>query len=34
MPELERHMLALTSHLDVRLRQAVVDFDFNTYVRA
>ena len=34
MPELERYMLALTSHLDVKLRQAVVDFDFNTYVRA
>jgi isoleucyl-tRNA synthetase len=34
MPELERYMLALTAHLDVRLRQAVTDFDFNTYVRA
>jgi len=34
MPELERCMLALTAHLDARLRQAVVDFDFNTYVRA
>jgi len=34
MPELERYMLALTAHLDARLRQAVVDFDFNTYVRA
>jgi isoleucyl-tRNA synthetase len=34
MPELERYMLALTAHLDARLRQAVVDFDFNSYVRA
>jgi isoleucyl-tRNA synthetase len=34
MPELERYMLALTAHLDARLRQAVVDFDFNAYVRA
>ncbi len=34
MPELERYMLALTSHLDVKLRQAVTDYDFNTYVRA
>jgi isoleucyl-tRNA synthetase len=34
MPELERYMLALTAHLDAKLRQAVVDFDFNTYVRA
>lgn len=34
MPELERYMLALTAHLDTKLRQAVVDFDFNTYVRA
>ena len=34
MPELERYMLALTAHLDAKLRQAVVDFDFNSYVRA
>ena len=27
-------MLALTAQLDAKLRQAVVDFDFNTYVRA
>jgi isoleucyl-tRNA synthetase len=33
-PELERYMLHLTAGLDTRLRQAVVDFDFNTYVRA
>jgi isoleucyl-tRNA synthetase len=33
-PELERYMLHLTSELDARLRQAVADFDFNTYVRA
>ncbi|MCF2515709.1 isoleucine--tRNA ligase [Sphingomonas sp. G124] len=33
MPELERYMLALTAHLNARLEQAVVDFDFNTYVR-
>ena len=34
MPELERYMLALTAELDAKLRQAVSDFDFNTYVRA
>ena len=34
MPELERYMLALTADLDALLRQAVVDFDFNSYVRA
>ena len=34
MPELERYMLALLSKLDATLRQAVDDFDFNTYVRA
>jgi isoleucyl-tRNA synthetase len=33
-PELERYMLHLTSELDAKLRQAVNDFDFNTYVRA
>jgi isoleucyl-tRNA synthetase len=34
MPELERYMLALLGRLDATLRQAVDDFDFNTYVRA
>ena len=34
MPELERYMLALLAKLDGTLRQAVADFDFNTYVRA
>ena len=34
MPELERYVLALLSKLDATLRQAVGDFDFNTYVRA
>ncbi|QDP19187.1 isoleucine--tRNA ligase [Sphingomonas xanthus] len=34
MPELERYMLALTAELDVVLRQAVADYDFNSYVRA
>jgi isoleucyl-tRNA synthetase len=34
MPELERYMLALTAELDVRLRQAVADYDFNDYTRA
>jgi isoleucyl-tRNA synthetase len=33
-PELERYMLHLTTELDAKLRQAVEDFDFNTYVRA
>jgi isoleucyl-tRNA synthetase len=33
-PELERYMLHLTAELDKKLRQAVADFDFNTYVRA
>jgi isoleucyl-tRNA synthetase len=33
-PELERYMLHLTAELDARLRQAVEDFDYNTYVRA
>jgi len=33
-PELERYMLHLTAELDGKLRQAVDDFDFNTYVRA
>ena len=34
MPELERYVLALLAELDARLRQAVDDFDFNTYTRA
>jgi isoleucyl-tRNA synthetase len=34
MPELERYVLHLTAALDKTLRQAVADFDFNTYVRA
>jgi isoleucyl-tRNA synthetase len=33
-PELERYMLHLTAALDKKLRNAVDDFDFNTYVRA
>jgi isoleucyl-tRNA synthetase len=33
-PELERYMLALLAGLDQKLRNAVDDFDFNTYVRA
>jgi isoleucyl-tRNA synthetase len=34
MPELERYVLHLTAELDKTLKQAVADFDFNTYVRA
>jgi isoleucyl-tRNA synthetase len=34
MPELERYVLALLERLDATLKQAVADFDFNTYVRA
>jgi isoleucyl-tRNA synthetase len=34
MPELERYILHLAAELDKVLRQAVADFDFNTYVRA
>jgi isoleucyl-tRNA synthetase len=33
-PELERYMLHLTAVLDQKLRNAVDDYDFNTYVRA
>ena len=33
-PELERYMLHSTAELDAKLRQAVEDFDFNSYVRA
>ena len=33
-PELERYMLHLTARLDQKLRNAVDDFDYNTYVRA
>ncbi|MEO6040605.1 MAG: isoleucine--tRNA ligase [Croceibacterium sp.] len=34
MPELERYMLAKLAELDAALRQAVADFDFNSYTRA
>ena len=34
MPELEQYILALLANLDRTLRQAVADYDFNTYVRA
>ena len=34
IPELERYVLALLAKLDATLRQAVDDFDYNTYVRA
>jgi isoleucyl-tRNA synthetase len=34
MPELERYVLALLDELDRKLRQAVEDFDFNSYTRA
>jgi isoleucyl-tRNA synthetase len=33
MPELERYMLHLLADMDAKLRQAVLDYDFNTYVR-
>jgi isoleucyl-tRNA synthetase len=33
MPELERYVLNLLADMDGKLRQAVEDFDFNTYVR-
>ena len=33
MPELERYMLHRLSELDSALRQAIDDFDFNTYTR-
>jgi isoleucyl-tRNA synthetase len=33
-PELERYMLHLAAELDGKLRQAVADYDFNSYVRA
>jgi len=33
-PELDRYMLHLTAVLDRKLRNAVDDFDFNTYVRS
>jgi len=34
MPELERYVLHLTAELDKKLKAAVENFDFNTYVRA
>ncbi|OZA94084.1 MAG: isoleucine--tRNA ligase [Erythrobacter sp. 34-65-8] len=33
MPELERYVLALLGQVDATLRQAALDYDFNTYVR-
>ncbi len=33
MPELERYMLHLLANMDAKLKTAVNDFDFNTYVR-
>ncbi len=33
MPELERYVLHLLADMDGKLRRAVEDFDFNTYVR-
>jgi isoleucyl-tRNA synthetase len=33
MPELERYMLHLLADMDGKLRQAVADFDFNSYTR-
>jgi isoleucyl-tRNA synthetase len=33
MPELERYMLSLLADLDTKMRQAVDDFDFNSYTR-
>jgi isoleucyl-tRNA synthetase len=33
MPELERYVLHLLADMDAKLRQAVDDFDFNTYTR-
>jgi isoleucyl-tRNA synthetase len=32
-PELDRYLLHLAAELDGKLKQAVADFDFNTYVR-
>jgi isoleucyl-tRNA synthetase len=33
MPELERYVLHLLADMDAKLRQAIDDFDFNSYVR-
>ncbi|MAF62921.1 MULTISPECIES: isoleucine--tRNA ligase [Pseudomonadota] len=33
MPELERYVLHLLADMDAKLKQAVEDFDYNTYVR-
>lgn len=33
MPELELYVLHLLAEMDAKLKQAVTDFDFNTYVR-
>ncbi len=34
MPELERYMLSALVDLDIRMKKAVEDFDFNAYTRA
>ena len=34
MPELERYMFAQLNALDAKLRQAIADYDFNSYTRA
>jgi isoleucyl-tRNA synthetase len=34
MPELERYVLNLLANLDVKMKAAVENYDFNTYVRA
>ena len=33
MPELERYILHLLADMDAKLKQAVLDYDFNTYTR-
>ena len=33
LPELERYVLHLLADMDAKLKQALADFDFNTYVR-
>lgn len=33
MPELERHILHLLADMDAKLKQAVLDYDFNSYTR-
>ncbi len=34
MPELERYVLHLLAQLDAKIRTAIADFDYNSYVRA